>query len=477
MHFVSLDFLLFVAVSLVLFHATSSLAVKRAVLFASNLFFAAYLVATPRLMAPTAVFLGGGFLLVRAVQVGRRRWRVASSITLAVGTFVYLKQYSVLAFLAPLSEPYSAIGLSYLLFRIVHLLIDTSEGAFATPISFPSYFNYCCSFLCWLSGPIQRYEDHLAQEEHLIDNHPCGSDVYDALSRIVTGYFKVAVVSAVFADLHQQLAAVHLTSGWPAHFALTLGASASVYSLYMYYNFAGYMDVVIGLGVLFGFRLPENFNKPFASGNFLEFWSRWHITLSNWFKFYIFNATVHALSSRWGNARSTPYLGVLAYFITFGIMGVWHGSSSIFFLYGLFLGSGVSANKLYEIEARRFLGKDRFRRLRANRIYFRLCQGSVFAYFSSALLCFWATANVGDQLLAHPILAIAAYMAVTAAAALSFEIGALLKKPSNTLLEHIAPSAPYGPGAQLILGTKAYAVAVVILMQTTTVPEFVYVPF
>src|SRR5262250_2889257 len=100
------------------------------------------------------------------------------------------------------------------------------------------------------------------------------------------------------------------------------------------------MDVVIGIGRFYGFRLPENFDRPFAAGNFLEFWTRWHITLSNWFKVYVFNPGLRALAARVETPRAMPYLGVLAYFVTFLLMGVWHGSTRAFVIYGLLLGAG-----------------------------------------------------------------------------------------------------------------------------------------
>jgi D-alanyl-lipoteichoic acid acyltransferase DltB (MBOAT superfamily) len=477
MHFVSLEFVAFVAVSLLLFHLAGRLAARRAVFFAINLAFVAGLASTPSRMTVTAVFLIAGYLAVRAIQAGRQRWAIWTSILAAVAAFVYLKRYSVVAFLPPLDFSYSTIGLSYLLFRILHLLVDCYEGALTAPIPFVSFFNYCCSFLSWLSGPIQRYEEYIQQEQGFADLQLAPADVHDALSRIVTGVFKVAVVSAVLLALHQECSAIRLTTHAPVRFTAILGAAASLYSLYMYYNFAGYMDVVIGLGVFFGFRLPENFNRPFASRNFLEFWSRWHITLSNWFKFYVFNASVRALTSRWGSARSTPYLGVAAYFVTFALMGVWHGSTTVFLLYGLFLGGGVSANKLYEIQARKRLGRQAFQRLRANRIYARACQGAVFAYFSAALLCFWATPLHARRILEQPQLAVAAFVLVTVLAALSFALGAALRTFVAHLIRSTEPTLRRRSAAQLVLAAKTYAVLVLIQLQATAIPDFVYVPF
>jgi D-alanyl-lipoteichoic acid acyltransferase DltB (MBOAT superfamily) len=161
------------------------------------------------------------------------------------------------------------------------------------------------------------------------------------------------------------------------------------YAVYLYFNFSGYMDVVIGIGRLFGFSLPENFDRPFSSTSFLEFWSRWHITLSEWFKFYVFNPLLKTLTYRWDNPGSAPYLGVIAFFVVFLLMGIWHGSSYSFLLYGLFLGAGVSLNKLYEVEMRRRFGKAFYRSLGAHPLYGAFGGALTFAYWSMALTCFW----------------------------------------------------------------------------------------
>src|SRR3546814_9533403 len=110
------------------------------------------------------------------------------------------------------------------------------------------------------------------------------------------------------------------------------------------------MGVAIGLGRLLGIAIPENFNRPELARNFLEFWSRWHITLSDWFKFYVFNPVTKELLRIADRPTLTPWLGAVGFFLTFFVMGVWHGTSATFVVYGLLLGLGVSLNRS---EARR----------------------------------------------------------------------------------------------------------------------------
>lgn len=477
MHFASVEFLLSVVLSLIVFHLAPTLRGRRWVLATSNVIFVAVLASSPTSMLPVAVFLLAGFALVRLAQALRDTALTIASITALIAAFVYLKGYSLAAFLPPLSEPYSVIGLSYVLFRILHLIVDGSNGALRTPVPFLLFFNYCCSFLSWLSGPLQRYEEFVEQEQRLADIRLSSDQMWDAFARVVTGFFKLALLSPLLFDLHHLLASLPLAGANPLRFAAVVGGAASAYTLYMYYNFAGYMDVVIGLGALYGFRLPENFNRPFASESFLEFWSRWHITLSNWFKFYVFNPTVKALASRWGSRRSMPYLGVAAYFATFALMGIWHGSTPIFFLYGLFLGGGVSANKLYEIEGRRLLGKEAFGRLRSNAVYVALCRGTVFTYFTVALMCFWVPPALGRELAGSPLRVVASFLAATAVAAAILEAGVRARRGWDWASPSFRGAFETDLTRQIAIGCSAYAVLILILLKTTAVPTFVYVSF
>ncbi len=98
-------------------------------------------------------------------------------------------------------------------------------------------------------------------------------------------------------------------------------AQSLAYAFFVYFNFSGYMDIVIGIGRLLGFKLPENFDRPFAAENYLDFWQRWHMTLSEWFKTYVFNPLVKKLYDSTGQQpKRMPLLGVIGYFVTFFLL-------------------------------------------------------------------------------------------------------------------------------------------------------------
>jgi hypothetical protein len=100
--------------------------------------------------------------------------------------------------------------------------------------------------------------------------------------------------------------------------------------------------------MLFGKRYPQNFNAPFSSFNFIDFWSRWHMSLTFWLRDYVYTPLVKLLMQTNLPRSYDPYLGVTAYFIVFFLIGIWHGSTVIFAVYGLVLALGVSINKLYQ---------------------------------------------------------------------------------------------------------------------------------
>ena len=165
------------------------------------------------------------------------------------------------------------------------------------------------------------------------------------------------------------------------------------YLFLLYMNFSGYMDIIIGIGKLFYFDLPENFNRPFAANNFLEFWSRWHITLSTWFKNYIFYPFLKYMLKQWNKPKFSLYFGIIAYFITFFIIGLWHATTIQFIICGTLFGLGTSINKAYQAIMVKIYGKNKYHQYQKNLLYHYLSRGLTIAYFALALTCFWLKTN------------------------------------------------------------------------------------
>jgi len=168
-------------------------------------------------------------------------------------------------------------------------------------------------------------------------------------------------------------------------------ATFVLYPFFLYCNFAGYIDIVIGISLLMAWRLPENFDRPFSATSFIDFWNRWHITLSAWLKTYVYNPVLLSLLRRVESKRAESWSAVGAFFITFFLVGVWHGQTAAFLFFGLLQGGGVSVNKLYQIKMTETLGRPRFRKLAAHPVYVSLARGLTFTWFTFTLTWFWAS--------------------------------------------------------------------------------------
>ena len=160
----------------------------------------------------------------------------------------------------------------------------------------------------------------------------------------------------------------------------------AIYPLFLYANFSGYTDFVIGVARLYRFELPENFDHPFTSENFITFWSHWHITLSNWLKTYVYMPLLITCMRRVPSRTAEPYFGVLAYFVTFFLVGAWHGQSTMFLFFGVLQGGGVAMNKLYQIVMTNRLSRKGYRALCNHPVYRTLSRGLTFTWFAFTLL-------------------------------------------------------------------------------------------
>src|SRR5450755_4335504 len=165
---------------------------------------------------------------------------------------------------------------------------------------------------------------------------------------------------------------------------------AVVYPFFLYANFSGYIDIVIALARLMRVRLPENFDRPFSASSFLDFWNRWHMTLSTWLKTYVYNPLLVALMRRISSLAMQPFLGVFCFFVTFFLIGVWHGRTSEFIIFGVLQGGGVAVNKFWQVGLTSALGRKGYKELAKNPLYVAFGRGLTFTWFAFTLFWFWA---------------------------------------------------------------------------------------
>ena len=241
------------------------------------------------------------------------------------------------------------LGFSYVAFRLIHTLRDKQLGNLPA-LGLADYLNYVIFFAALPAGPIDRAERF---ETDLIALPTL--ERWDArrfrlgLARIATGLAK----KFVLADSLALGLALNPTNATQVTSTGGLWLLLYGYALRLYLDFSGYSDIAIGIGLLFGIRLPENFDWPYLQTNLTTFWQRWHITLSNWVRHYLFTPLSRSLLRR--QPRPSPTLIVLvAQLATMIAIGLWHGLSWNFLVWGLWHGLGLFIHKQWSDRTRRW---------------------------------------------------------------------------------------------------------------------------
>ncbi len=390
----SIQFVVFGLVAALLSNCSRSRAWRAAVLSAASIVFLGLLAPHPIVFLPLIGFLLLGYGALVMIERGWSR-AMAGIIILIVFAYIWLKKYTFLPEAILLHHPYFTLGLSYIFFRVLHLVIETGdnaagEGSINRRVGFGAYLLYTLNFTTLVSGPIQRY-DEFARDQFADTPAPLGARVIALqFERIVRGFFKVNVLALLF-NMVRVDALEQLSQPLPASLKLYAAFRVIVvYPLFLYCNFSGYIDIVIAIARLMRLRLPENFDRPFSASSVLDFWNQWHITLSTWLKTYVYNPLLLALMRRISSLTLQPFLGVFCFFVAFFLIGVWHGRTSEFVFFGLLTGGGMSINKLWQLQMSRVLGRKRYKVLAANVIYVAFGRGLNYAWFAFTLLWFWS---------------------------------------------------------------------------------------
>jgi len=382
---------------------------RSSVLFAASIVFLILLSKNPLVLLPLCGFLALAYIALALIRRGCSKsstW----SVFVVLCAYGWMKKYSFLPEGTFVNSAYLTLGLSYIFFRVLHLVIESGDGAEKRHIGPVAYLLYTLNFTTFVSGPIQRY-DEFARDQFASMPIPLGPRAIGLqMERIVRGFFKVNVLATLLHTVHEDVLA-QMSQPLPGPVKMVAACELIlVYPLFLYANFSGYIDIVIALARLMRLRLPENFDRPFAASSILEFWNRWHITLSSWFKSYVYNPLLLALMRRIPSAKAEPILGVFCFFVTFFLVGAWHGRSSEFLVFGVLTGAGISINKLWQLELMRFLGRKGYKEWAKNDLYKAVGRGLTFGWFGFTLFWFWGEWKQLDQV--FPSLGMAQWVGV-----------------------------------------------------------------
>jgi len=339
----SLEFLIVVLLLSTVFSWLQSAHLRRGLLSLLSAWFLVGIVPDSASAIGLGVFVLSGWLAAIALTRRPSSLGMAGYITLLVFAFVVLRKYELLRYFLPLwllEHPIGIVGLSYMLFRQIQYVVDSGQGQIQRH-SLWRYLNYQLNLFTILAGPIQRYQDFEASWATLKPSFAGRHELAVAYLRLLWGIVLMTLIAPACLDLYDQAVA---KTEWARSARVALFFYS--YPAYVYLNFAGYSSVVIAGASLLGLRLPENFDRPYVARNMIEFWNRWHITLSHWLRDYLFTPSYKALAQRWPTRASS--LVPLCYFMVFVVAGVWHGSSANWVVFGLMHGAGVSVAKMWE---------------------------------------------------------------------------------------------------------------------------------
>ena len=300
---------------------------KNGVLLLASLLFYGW--GEPRYLLVMLAAIAQGYVFGLLIEKSRGKRRaglyLALSVLLSLGTLVYFKYADFmirnLNALTGLSVPLLSlalpVGISFYTFQILSYTVDVYRGTVPAQRNLIDLAAYIAMFPQLIAGPIVRYSDiapELRSRTHMLSDAAAGT------RRFVLGLAK----KILFANLLGELVSGFRASQEQTVLYAWLGAAA--FTLQIYYDFSGYSDMAIGLGLILGFHFPENFRYPYCAGSITEFWRRWHISLGSWFRDYLY---IPLGGNRKGKARK--YLNNM---ITFLASGLWHGASWHFVVWG-----------------------------------------------------------------------------------------------------------------------------------------------
>jgi D-alanyl-lipoteichoic acid acyltransferase DltB (MBOAT superfamily) len=334
-------------------------------------------------MASTVAFCLAGFACAVFVRrYPKRLWLAISGLTLV---FIYARNYSFLGLVLPEGLRTTILvtaGLSFLFFKILHVVIDTAGGT-TTPTLW-RYLAYCFNFTTFLLGPIQRYQSFESQWSGTTEAIPATFEAHlDAVNRVLRGLVKKYVVAEYLAAYALQADAPVATMS-----LVDLQLATYVFYAFLYFDFSGYCDIVIGVGCLLGVRPPENFNLPFLAANPSQYWLRVHESLTRWLTDYVFNPLyAGTLRTSWLGPHPVAAM-MLATTVTMLVAGLWHGTTVSFILFGLVHGLYLVVFRSYEHAALEILGRKGLRRLRSSRSWLVASTVLTFHFTATAYIFF-----------------------------------------------------------------------------------------
>jgi alginate O-acetyltransferase complex protein AlgI len=282
-----------------------------------------------------ALMLVGALVAATLLAAGTLASRVTGAAIVVVLVWFKLAEAGVPAARAVTGVMGLAIplGLSYLSFELLHVIADRRRGKIRA-VAAADLVAYAFFLPCRIAGPIRRFPEFTAAVQRA---EPSVANFYQGVLRILFGLAKKLILADTLALTGNEISyAQTMTHAWTIVLA---------YSLRIFLDFSAYSDIAIGFARILGITVPENFNYPYLSTNIRDFWNRWHITLSQWVRDYIFMPAGRRLFG----TRLRPYpaaIAAVSYMLAFLVVGAWHGLTGAFLAWGAYHGVLLSGHYL-----------------------------------------------------------------------------------------------------------------------------------
>ncbi len=410
MTFNSLEFLIFFPVVTVVYFLLPNRFRWILLLGASYYFYMSW---NPRLvfliLFTTVVSYAAALLLERTQSKRARKACLMATLAACLGVLFFFKYFNFLsgtvtALLRMFSLPVDdfslnlilPVGISFYTFQTLSYVIDVYRGTVRAERHFGYYALFVSFFPQLVAGPIERPQNLIPQlkAEHRFEQ----ANFLAGMKTLLAGFFKKVVVAD---QLATYVVAVYSNPADAAAPAIIL--ATVLFTFQVYCDFSGYTDIAVGCARIMGIRLMQNFNLPYSARSCHEFWERWHISLTSWFRDYIFyplamNKKLGRFARKWGKRVHNPRIGVMlpqcvALFITFLLSGLWHGAAWTYVLWGALHGLFQVIERLTEKGRERFW--DRLHVNRDSRLFAFWQRAVVFILCNFALIFFRAN-SVAD---------------------------------------------------------------------------------
>lgn len=337
MLFSSVPFLFYFLPAVLLVYFLVPKRAKNGVLLLSSLVFYGW--GEPRYLPVMLVSILQGYIFGRLIErfrdTRRAKLFLVLSVLLSLGTLAYFKYADFMianlnaltGLSAPLLRLALPVGISFYTFQILSYTVDVYRGTVPAQRNFIDLAAYIAMFPQLIAGPIVRYSDI---EAELHTRRFCLEDIGAGARRFTVGLGKKVLLANVLGELVASAGSATVLGAW-------LGAVG--YLLQIYFDFSGYSDMAIGLGRMFGFTFPENFDYPYLARSVTDFWRRWHQTLGQWFRDYVYIPL--------GGSRTTRAKWIRNVAVVWLLTGLWHGAAWNFVLWGGYFGLLLLTERLW----------------------------------------------------------------------------------------------------------------------------------